>query len=148
MGRASARRSPPPVQGGSLVPPALFSDLAFRYAFRKYQRLILEAVDADQEDWKYHLVAPPGAGKTVIGLELIRRFGAPAVVFAPTTTIQQQWQEQVRLFPPVQGRSPLLQTLTSTDPAYLPPINIFTYQVISTPGEARELTQHMAVERW
>jgi hypothetical protein len=29
-------------------------------------------------DHRNHLVSPPGSGKTIVGLELIRRFGRPA----------------------------------------------------------------------
>lgn len=60
---------------------------------RAYQRDLLEAVDpADGE--VLHLVAPPGAGKTLLGLELARRNGRPALVLAPTTVIREQWREQ------------------------------------------------------
>jgi superfamily II DNA or RNA helicase len=73
--------------------------MAFRYSLRKYQRLILGHLEQQTAtrsgDRRYHLVVPPGSGKTIIGLELIRRFGVPAVVLAPTTTIQQQWRDEV-----------------------------------------------------
>ena len=75
----------------------LFTTLHFQHPFRKYQQMILEVI-ARAEDHKHHIVAPPGAGKTIVGLELIRRSGRPAIVFAPTTTIQRQWQEKVGLF--------------------------------------------------
>lgn len=79
---------------------SLFADFSFRYPFRKYQRMILEQTEQAMQDRKFHIVAPPGAGKTIIGLELIRRFEAPAVVFAPTTTIQYQWYQKVGMFLP------------------------------------------------
>jgi len=75
------------------------SSLQFRHPFRKYQRQILDQVETSNAiDRKHHIVAPPGSGKTIVGLELIRRFDEPAVVFAPTATIQQQWCEEVDLF--------------------------------------------------
>jgi superfamily II DNA or RNA helicase len=40
---------------------------------------------------KFHFVAPPGSGKTLIGLELVRRLGNKAVVFSPNQAIQEQW---------------------------------------------------------
>ena len=92
-----------------LVPPGdcqSFADMHFRYPFWRYQQMILEVVarksgermatttpEAVQNT--FHIVAPPGSGKTIVGLELVRRFGRPAVVFAPTTTIQTQWQEKL-----------------------------------------------------
>ena len=77
---------------------------------------------------KHHIVAPPGSGKTIVGLELIRRFDEPAVVFAPTATIQQQWCEEVGLF----TEDPT-GDLVSREPG-VRPINIYTYQLISAPA--------------
>jgi hypothetical protein len=88
-------------------------------------------------------VAPPGSGKTIVGLELIRRFGEPAVVFVPTATIQQQWCEEVGLF----TRGPP-RDLVSREPGRSVPINVFTYQLISAPGESGELLKETAREMW
>ncbi|MFZ6030005.1 MAG: DEAD/DEAH box helicase family protein [Chloroflexota bacterium] len=130
----------------------MFSPLAFRHPFRKYQRMILAQVEAGETAYhgtghspRYHIVAPPGAGKTIIGLELIRRFGAPAVVFAPTTTIQAQWREKAALFLP-DGAD--LDALTSLEATRLAPINVFTYQLISTPGESQKRVEAMALQKW
>lgn len=43
-------------------------------------------------------MAPPGSGKTVVGLEVVRRVGEPALVLAPTTTIAHQWERALSLF--------------------------------------------------
>jgi superfamily II DNA or RNA helicase len=94
---------------------------------------------------RYHIVAPPGAGKTIVGLELINRFAAPAVVFTPTTTIQAQWREKAAMFLP-EGAD--LDALTSLDAHRLAPINIFTYQLISTPGESQKQVEAMALQKW
>jgi len=118
--------------------------LAFRFPFRKYQRLILAQVEA-QTDHPLHIVAPPGAGKTIVGLELIRRFDAPAVVFAPTSTIQMQWREKVGMF--LEDAS-LLDQIVSLDPQRLAPINIYTYQLISTSAQAQEFERELARLRW
>ncbi|MEV0644286.1 DEAD/DEAH box helicase family protein [Phytomonospora sp. NPDC050363] len=37
------------------------------------------------------LVLPPGAGKTLVGIEAARRLGRPIVAFGPNTAIQGQW---------------------------------------------------------
>ena len=42
-----------------------------------------------------HIVAPPGSGKTLLGVELIRRVGKRALVLAPNQAIQQQWPRAV-----------------------------------------------------
>jgi superfamily II DNA or RNA helicase len=116
------------------------SSLQFRHPFRKYQRQILDQVETSEAiDSKHHIVAPPGSGKTIVGLELIRRFDEPAVVFAPTATIQQQWCEEVGLF--TDGP---MSDLVSREPGRFAPINIYTYQLISAPGESRELLREPA----
>jgi superfamily II DNA or RNA helicase len=123
-----------------------FAELHFRHPFRRYQHMVLDVLDGPaSEDRKLHVVAPPGAGKTIIGLELIRRFGRPAVVFCPTTTIQQQWQEKIGLFTPDPA---WIDRHTSLDPRQLSDINVLTYQVLSTPGENLAFVERIAVERW
>ena len=124
----------------------MLQNLSFRLPFRKYQRMILEQVASLQKDHKYHIVAPPGAGKTIIGIELIRRFGQPAVVFAPTSTIQAQWFEKVGMFlKPAQAD---LSRYASMEPDQRAPIHIFTYQLISTPAQAREHIKTAALLLW
>ena len=72
--------------------------LAFQHEWRKYQRMILDLFDArDRGRRTFHVVAPPGSGKTLVGIEIARRIGRPAVTFSPTTTIQEQWQDKVRM---------------------------------------------------
>ncbi len=70
-------------------------DLAVR--FHPYQQeaiqTLLDAYQAGER--RLHLVAPPGAGKTLMGLELIRRLQQRAVVLSPTTTIQAQWVQKL-----------------------------------------------------
>ncbi len=108
--------------------------------------MVLDVLDGEAgDDRKLHVVAPPGAGKTIVGLELIRRFGRPAVVFCPTTTIQQQWQEKVGMFT---ADPAWLDAHTSLDPRRLADVNVLTYQVLSTPGENLEFVERIAVERW
>ncbi len=66
---------------------------AFPGALRRYQLLALDAVDqlrADGERRAY-LVLPPGAGKTVVGLEAARRIGRRTLVLTPNTAVQGQW---------------------------------------------------------
>lgn len=119
--------------------------LSFRYPFRKYQRMILSQIESGQGDHKYHLVAPPGSGKTIVGIELINCFQAPAVVFAPTTTIQLQWREKVGMFTESADQ---VELITSLDPKNLAHINIFTYQLISTPGESQQRVEQLALQKW
>ena len=124
----------------------MFEELSFRYPWRKYQSMMLARLEAGaDDDRRLHLVSPPGSGKTLIGLELIRRYGAPAVVFAPTATIRDQWREKLEMFTADQATA---HRLSSVDPAVPAPISIFTYQLISTPGQARDEGQRMAEAEW
>lgn len=38
----------------------------------------------------------PGAGKTTLGIELIRRVGKPCLILSPRVVIRQQWLERIR----------------------------------------------------
>lgn len=66
-------------------------DLSFCYPWRPYQQRILDAAEMHERDGHYHVVAAPGSGKTVLGLELMLRLDRPAVVFAPSLGIRDQW---------------------------------------------------------
>ncbi len=72
----------------------------FRGTWRRYQEGCLAAFEADRAAGrdKTLLVAPPGSGKTLVGLEIVRRIGLPALVLCPTQTIQGQWRERQELF--------------------------------------------------
>ena len=127
----------------------MWPDWHFRYPFRKYQRLILneieDVVDTPRDDRRYHLVAPPGSGKTVVGLELIRRFGRPALVLAPTTTIQMQWREQARLF---LSADTGIDQWVSTDPDRLAPVTVLTYQRLAVQDPKQPFARAAAHKAW
>lgn len=126
-----------------------FSQLRLQFPLRRYQQLMLERVQAQMEseadDGRFHLVAPPGSGKTILGLELIRRFNAPAVVFAPTSVIQAQWREQFRHFCP---RPELVDELCSLEADRATPLRLFTYQLLAVPAEAGSLLRAAARDLW
>jgi superfamily II DNA or RNA helicase len=66
-------------------------DLAPRFQWRPSQRHLLELA-GHVCDRRWHLCAPPGAGKTLIGLELARRVATPTLVLAPTIAVRDQWR--------------------------------------------------------
>ena len=68
-----------------------FNNIHFKGIFRDYQQRVLDNADKYLKDGKINIVAAPGSGKTVLGLELIRRLGSPCIVLSPTTAIRQQW---------------------------------------------------------
>jgi superfamily II DNA or RNA helicase len=47
--------------------------MVFRKTWRAYQSRILDRLDGYLQNKRIHLVAAPGSGKTVLGLEVIRR---------------------------------------------------------------------------
>jgi superfamily II DNA or RNA helicase len=72
--------------------PKSFPDsVRFRHEWRPYQARVMAELDSHLEDNHFHLVAAPGSGKTVVGLEVLRRLKKPALVFAPTVAIRDQW---------------------------------------------------------
>lgn len=71
-----------------------FNNIKFKGTFRSYQQRILDSADLYLSDGKINIVAAPGSGKTILGLELIRRLGNPCIILSPTTTIREQWGER------------------------------------------------------
>lgn len=70
----------------------MFSDnVKFKYEWRPYQKRVLDQVEKYIKDKKIHIVAAPGSGKTILGLELARYLKNPVLIFAPTITIKNQW---------------------------------------------------------
>ncbi|EMZ42621.1 MAG: DEAD/DEAH box helicase family protein [Atopobium minutum] len=69
-------------------------DLHYKHPFRSYQQRILDAFSSYQADKAINIVAAPGSGKTILGLELIRRLGKPALILSPSLAIRQQWGER------------------------------------------------------
>ena len=69
----------------------MLSRMQFSGVWRDYQQRVLDEFDRYRADARLHIVAAPGSGKTVLGLELMRRFGRPAIVLSPTRTIRDQW---------------------------------------------------------
>ena len=77
-----------------MVNMADFKKIRFNGTFRDYQSKVLSNANAHLRDGKIHIVAAPGSGKTILGLELIRGLGSSAIVLSPSVTIRQQWGER------------------------------------------------------
>jgi hypothetical protein len=60
--------------------------MSFRKSWRVYQARLLDQLDRYLANKRFHLVAAPGSGKTVLGLEVVRRINQPTLVLAPTIT--------------------------------------------------------------
>lgn len=131
------------------------ADLQFRYPLRRYQREILDLVKTKLAagDRQLHIVAPPGAGKTIIGLQIIAELNkegnCPGLILSPNTTIQSQWGEKLNLF-----QKPELEEFGTThllgthEDKPLKPITLLTYQVLSTVGSEQEYLEKLAHQSW
>jgi superfamily II DNA or RNA helicase len=74
-------------------------EIRFKYSWRTYQDRVLKEIESHLSDNKLHVIAPPGSGKTVLGLEVVRRLNKKTLILAPTITIRNQWVDRfVELF--------------------------------------------------
>ena len=129
----------------------VYASMAFRHPWRIYQRTILQRFDTrDPARRTFHVVAPPGAGKTIVGIEIARRLRRPAVSFSPTTTIQEQWRDKFRLFRPegdTAGEAAILQHV-SADPRDLRTFTSLTYQSLATQTNETEFLDRLGRRAW
>jgi superfamily II DNA or RNA helicase len=65
--------------------------ISFKYTWRSYQARVLDNLANHLDDGKLHVIAPPGSGKTVLGLEVMLRLNQPTLILAPSIAIKQQW---------------------------------------------------------
>ena len=68
-----------------------FEGIRFKYIFRDYQARALEQLRTHMDDSKLHVVAAPGAGKTILALQVMLELSEPALILAPTVALRQQW---------------------------------------------------------
>ena len=119
-----------------------YDDLQFFGEWRPYQRAALAAFERDRQQGNLntHIVAPPGSGKTLLGVELIRRTGKRALVLAPNQGIQQQWPRAVGQF----TRRPA--DVAGAD--VLKPIACLSYQALCQLEDPEIMLGRLAQTRW
>lgn len=110
--------------------------MQFNGVWRDYQARVLDVMNSHLGDERLHLVAAPGAGKTVLGLEIVRTLARPALVFAPTVAIREQWVQ--RLCPLFMAEPPAASEVSRelADPR---PITLATYQALDSLRRGDEL---------
>lgn len=81
-----------------VIPNTPFESLRFQFSWRNYQEKFLEHFNLHLNDNHLHVVAPPGSGKTILGIEMLRRVQKKTIVFAPTLTIRNQWKDRLDTF--------------------------------------------------
>jgi superfamily II DNA or RNA helicase len=117
------------------------SQLAFGGAWRKYQLLALDAFDADRrrKQRRTHIVAPPGSGKTLLAMEMVRRLGHRALVLVPNTAVQEQWLRAAAEFGAPAG-------VAAADPSA--PLACLTYQALCQLTDPGAALGELARRRW
>ena len=99
----------------------------FKGQWRKYQAEVLDDFDKHIKDKKINVVAAPGSGKTILGLQMICRLNQPVLVLAPTITIRNQWKERFLSAYVPEG---MTVDFISDDVYNLDKFNIVTYQAL------------------
>jgi superfamily II DNA or RNA helicase len=112
--------------------------MSFRWPWRDYQERLLAVLPALLRDRRLHVVAAPGSGKTVLGLEVFRRLGQPTVVLSPTRTIRDQWLARLGDFLPEHDVSEL--DWLGRDLGDLRFFTSLTYQALHTRIRGRQAT--------
>lgn len=101
--------------------------ILFRYSWRKYQKQFLDNLQDYLSDNHLHIVAPPGSGKTVLGLEIMLRINNPTLIVAPTLAIRNQWVQRFRELFLQNDTLPEWISLDLNKPAF---VTLATYQGI------------------
>ena len=103
------------------------NSIKFKYTWRPYQERTLNQAQKYIKDKKLHIVAAPGSGKTILGLELARSIGNPVIIFVPTVTIKNQWVDRfISSFTDFKE----IPDWISTDIYNLKFFNVVTYQAL------------------
>lgn len=102
------------------------ADIRFRKPWRSYQQRVLSELAAHLDDDHLHVIAAPGSGKTVLGLEVARRLNHPALIFSPTVAIRDQWVDRfVHMFADAGDSAPDWISKDIRNPRFL---TVSTYQ--------------------
>jgi len=111
----------------------------YQGTLRRYQQDVLDRVPVVPGD-PVHVVAPPGSGKTLLGLLLAGRAGARALVLAPTATIRSQWAVSAAAL----DGAPAVRV--SEDPEHPGDLTALTYQMLSVLETGNPLTELAAAD--
>ncbi len=128
-----------------------FPTIRFLGQLRPSQRKVVEIARRQLAggERRLHIVAPPGSGKTVLGLflwaECVR---TPALVLSPNTAIQMQWVARGDLFGLDGDNPPPLSTLISNDPEEPRLLTSLTYQSVTLPRRGGENLDMAARRLW
>ena len=123
-----------------------FGAIGFNGKLRPSQVAAVSVIEPqlDIQGKHLHIVAPPGSGKTVLGLyvwaNLVRK---PTLVLSPNSAIQAQWAARTDLFD-LDGKEKFI----STDPKKPGLLTSLTYQSITMPKRGGNELNEAAIELW
>ena len=123
-----------------------FGSIGFNGKLRPSQVAAVSVIEPqlDIHGKHLHIVAPPGSGKTVLGLyvwaNLVRK---PTLVLSPNSAIQAQWAARTDLFD-LDGK----EEYVSTDAKKPGLLTSLTYQSITMPKRGGEQLDQVAIELW
>lgn len=119
--------------------------MKFNKTFYHYQKDILWVFEKelDSGDNKIHIVAPPGSGKTIVWIEMLRQLFLKknwvGLILVPNTLLQEQWKDKIHEFFIEEHEK--TDDLVSTSLDEMKRINILTYQSISQQDNTQEEAQ-------
>ena len=123
-----------------------FGAIGFNGELRPSQIAAVSVIEPqlDIQGKHLHIVAPPGSGKTVLGLyvwaNLVRK---PTLVLSPNSAIQAQWAARTDLFD-LDGKDEFI----TTDPKKPGLLTSLTYQSITMPKRGGEELNEAAIDLW
>ncbi len=123
-----------------------FGSIRFAGTLRPSQASATSIIQPQLErgEKRLHIVAPPGSGKTILGLyvwsDLVRK---PALVLSPNSAIQAQWAARTSLFD-LDGKDEFI----STDPKKPGLLTSLTYQSVTMPRKGGEDLDEAALNLW
>ena len=123
-----------------------FGNIHFSGKLRPSQEAASEVIrpQLNNDETRLHIVAPPGSGKTILGLyvwaDLVKK---PALVLSPNSAIQAQWAARTSLFD-LDGKEDYI----STDPKKPGLLTSLTYQSITAPSKGGEDIEKQALMIW
>lgn len=63
---------------------------------RSFQKRIVDEIELYLKDKMIHVVAPPGAGKTTLGVEIIKELNKQTLILVPSLVLKNQWLHYIR----------------------------------------------------
>lgn len=95
--------------------------------WHEYQKKLLARIPKYKENLSIHLVAPPGSGKTYLGIEIVRQLNRKTLILVPSLVLKQQWTDTIQTAF-LKNKSDRIQISTSIES--IKEITIETYQTV------------------